>query len=125
VAVDLDGGDVVVPGNADDLARAVGNVVDNAARYARAAVSIEVALRDGHGVVAVADDGPGIPDADRERVFERFTRLDAARGAGTGGNGLGLAIAREIVERHGGTIRVDSEHDGGARLVIELPVAAP
>jgi signal transduction histidine kinase len=69
----------------------------------------------------VADDGPGIPEADRERVFERFTRLDAARGAGTGGTGLGLAIAREIVERHGGTIRVDPDRDDGARLVIELP----
>ncbi len=111
----------MVPGDADDLARAVGNVVDNAARYARAGIWIEVALRDGHGVLAVADDGPGIPEADRERVFERFTRLDAARGAGTGGTGLGLAIAREIVERHGGTIRVDPDRDDGARLVIELP----
>ena len=121
LAVDIRAGAVVVPGDADDLARAVGNVVDNAARYARAGIWIEVALRDGHGVLAVADDGPGIPEADRERVFERFTRLDAARGAGTGGTGLGLAIAREIVERHGGTIRVDPDRDDGARLVIELP----
>lgn len=121
LAVDVCGAGVVVPGDADDLGRAVGNVVDNAARYASAAVSIDVAVRDGHAVLAVTDDGPGIPGADRDRVFERFTRLDAARSSGTGGTGLGLAIAREIVERHGGTIRVDDEHDDGARLVIELP----
>ena len=68
------------------------------------------------------DDGPGIPPAEAERVFERFTRLDAARARDDGGTGLGLAIARAIAEAHGGTVAVDPQHVGGARLVVRLPI---
>jgi signal transduction histidine kinase len=68
------------------------------------------------GVLIVADDGPGIPIGDRDRVFERFTRLDDARARATGGTGLGLAIARQVVEAHGGTIAATDEG-----LVIRLP----
>ena len=110
-----------VLGAADDLGRVVANVVDNAARYATRSVRIRVGRDDGIAVLTVSDDGPGIPVADRERIFERFTRLDAARGASTGGAGLGLAIAKDIVERHGGTIRVDGASPPGATIVIELP----
>jgi signal transduction histidine kinase len=123
LAVDVRAGAVVVPGDADDLARAVGNVVDNAARYARAGIWIEVALRDGHGVLAVADDGPGIPEADRERVFERFTRLDDGRARDAGGLGLGLSMVKTIVERHGGTVEVADAPIGGARFAVRLPAA--
>ena len=83
-------------------------------------------------VLSVSDDGPGIAAADRERVFERFTRLDAARSRDDGGSGLGLAIVRGVVARHGGTVtladaRVDGHTDGpagagpGLRVVVRLP----
>ena len=71
----------------------------------------------------VADDGPGIPVADRERVFERFTRLDQSRTRGTGGYGLGLAIAAEVVRAHGGRIGVTDGPDGGAQVVVDLPAS--
>jgi signal transduction histidine kinase len=113
---------VRVRGDAAALDRAVGNLVDNAARHAGATVVLTLAERDGAAVFAVADDGPGIPADRHELVFERFARLDDARNRSTGGTGLGLAIAREIARRHGGDIRVDGEHAGGARLVLTLPV---
>jgi signal transduction histidine kinase len=126
VTVDTGGvGAAQVVGDRAQLARAVANVVDNAVRYAASTVTLWLAEQGGEAVLAVADDGPGIPAADRERVFERFTRLDDARGATTGGAGLGLAIARDIVRRHGGTITVDPSPHPGARLVIRLPVADP
>jgi signal transduction histidine kinase len=111
-----------VVGDRAQLARAVGNLVDNAARHARATVTLSLAELGGQAVLGVADDGPGIPAAASERVFERFTRLDQARSNGqAGGVGLGLAIARDIVARHGGTLTVDPGHHPGARLVIRLP----
>ena len=100
ITVTVEAGDgeetMEVRGAPSELSRAVGNVVDNAARYATRQVRIQVARRNGRAVVSVSDDGPGVPEADRERVFERFTRLDAARGASTGGAGLGLAIAKDL-----------------------------
>ena len=114
-----------VRGDAGQLSRVVANLVDNAARYATDRVTVSLAERDGHAVLAVADDGPGIPAGDRDRIFERFTRLDDARHTTTGGAGLGLAIAREIVERHGGTVVLDAEHAPGARFVVTLPLAGP
>jgi signal transduction histidine kinase len=122
VAVDTSGiGPAQVSGQAEQLRRAIANLADNAARHATGTVSFEVAEEAGQAIVAVVDDGPGIPAADRTRVFERFSRVDEARSAATGGTGLGLAIAREIVERHGGTIAVDADHAPGARVVIRLP----
>ncbi len=97
--------------------------MDNAARHARSTVTVTLAERDRHAVLAVADDGPGIPAERRDEVFERFTRLDEARTATAGGTGLGLAIARDIVVDHGGTIAVDPDHRPGARLVVTLPLA--
>jgi signal transduction histidine kinase len=113
-----------VTGDRDQLTRAVGNVVDNAARHARTTVVVTVAEVDGTAVLTVADDGPGIPAAQHERVFERFSRLDDARTTGDGGTGLGLAIAKAVVERHGGSIAVDPSTTAGARFVIRLPTAA-
>lgn len=124
VAVDARGvGAAQVEGDAGRLGRALGNVVDNAVRHARSTVTITLAERDGDAVLAVSDDGPGIPADRRDEVFERFTRLDGARTSAAGGAGLGLAIARDIVTAHRGTIAVDPHHDGGARLVITLPLA--
>jgi len=85
---------------------------------------VMIAVADGRVRVTVDDDGSGIPDADRERVFERFTRLDShrARTATSGGAGLGLSLVRRIAERHGGTACAEAAPTGGARLVLDLPV---
>jgi len=112
-----------VTGDPDQLGRAVANLVDNAVRHARSTVTVSVVTAGETAVVAVTDDGPGIPPEQRDEVFERFTRLDGARSAGDGGTGLGLAIAREVVEGHGGTVAVDPDHTPGARLVVTLPRA--
>jgi signal transduction histidine kinase len=109
-----------VSGDHGQLAQVVHNLLGNAERHAAAVVRLELAVRGDVAELAVVDDGPGIPLADRERVFERFTRLDEARSRGHGGAGLGLAIARQIVQAHGGTITV-GESDVGARLVVRLP----
>ncbi|MES9541028.1 MULTISPECIES: HAMP domain-containing sensor histidine kinase [unclassified Actinomadura] len=113
---------LVVAGDRQRLARAVGSLLANAERYAAAQIEVE-ARADGDGaVVEVHDDGPGIPPADRDRVFERFARLDPARSRDKGGSGLGLPIAREIARAHGGTVRV-ADGAYGARLVLRLPLA--
>jgi signal transduction histidine kinase len=124
VAVDASGvGAGQVAGDPAQLARVVRNLADNAARHAATAVALGVATDGGTVRLWVADDGPGIPVAERERVFERFTRLDTARARGTGGYGLGLAIAAEVVRAHGGSIAVDDAPTGGARLTITLPAS--
>jgi signal transduction histidine kinase len=114
---------LLVRGRHDDLRRVLANLVDNAVRHARTAVSV-TAHEDGRRVVVeVSDDGAGIPRADRERVFERFTRLDEGRARDAGGVGLGLSMVRAIVERHAGTVRIADAPIGGARLVVRLPAA--
>jgi signal transduction histidine kinase len=105
------------------IGRVVANLLDNAERHARSEVLIEVRRNDRYAELVVDDDGEGIPEADRERIFERFTRLDPARSRDRGGTGLGLAIARDIVQTHGGTIKADSSPAGGARFVVRLPLA--
>ncbi len=111
----------LVLGDPDQLSRLVRNLLDNATRHARTHVAITLSESDGIASLVIDDDGPGIPEADRRRVFERFTRLDHARTAGRGGTGLGLAIAYDIVVRHTGTIQVADNPDGGARLEVKLP----
>jgi signal transduction histidine kinase len=112
---------VRVTGDERLLARALRNLTDNALRHAATRVSVSTALSAGTAVVTVDDDGPGIPSDRREQVFERFARLDDSRARDSGGTGLGLAISREIVEAHGGSLRIDDAPMGGARLRIELP----
>lgn len=128
VAIEVDAPEaVVVAGSRMQLRRAIANLLDNASRYARGTVRLSVHERDGRVRIVVDDDGPGIAEADRERAFERFTRLDEhrARGgvdAGTaGGAGLGLSLVRRIAERHRGTARIDTAPLGGARVVVDLP----
>lgn len=112
---------VVVHGSAVQLERLLRNLLDNAARHARTVTDIAVTSgADGLARVEIRDDGPGIPPADRERIFERFTRLDGARARGTGGTGLGLAIAREIATRHGGTLHA-APNPSGALFIAGLP----
>ncbi|MFJ2749894.1 sensor histidine kinase [Streptomyces sp. NPDC087297] len=111
-----------VPASGDParLERALANLVDNALRYARAEVVVRAAEHGDWRLLEVTDDGPGIPEADRDRVFERFVRLDADRGRASGGTGLGLAIAREIARAHGGDVRALPAPGGGARLVLRI-----
>lgn len=106
-------------GDGAALGRVVRNLVDNALGHAVGVVRVEVA----DGLVAVLDDGPGVPAADRERAFARFVRLDAARARPGGGSGLGLAIAREIAREHGGDVVLADRTDGapGLRAELRLP----
>lgn len=120
--------DVEVTAGALWLGRIVTNLVDNAQRYADARVDVTLRTtghptRPGTAVLEVVDDGPGIPTADRERIFERFTRLDDSRSRDHGGAGLGLAIARDLSTHHGGTLTAEGGAGGagGARLVLRLP----
>jgi signal transduction histidine kinase len=114
---------VEVRGNADQLARVIRNLLENADRHATAQVTIDLhSTDDGWAQVVVVDDGPGVAAPDRERIFERFTRLDSSRSRDTGGAGLGLAIAREVVEAHGGRIFA-ADADVGARFVVLIPTA--
>ena len=107
-----------VRGDADMLGQVVRNIVDNAARHTRSRVRVTLAE---NGVLTVEDDGAGIPQAERERVFDRFVRLDEARGRDAGGSGLGLAIVREIVTAHGGTVTLGQSELGGASVTVVLP----
>jgi signal transduction histidine kinase len=110
-----------VSGDRAALWRALRNLGDNAVRHANAQVVFALAVQDGAVVLDVDDDGPGISAADRQRVFERFVRLDDARARDAGGSGLGLAIVSEVVGAHRGTISIGSSTLGGARFEVRLP----
>ncbi|MEO3749699.1 HAMP domain-containing sensor histidine kinase [Streptomyces sp. B6B3] len=114
---------IAVSGSRGQLARVLGNLLDNAQRHARGAVRVSLRRDGAEAVVEVADDGAGVPEADRERIFQRFVRLDDARSRDDGGAGLGLAIARDVAVRHGGSLGVDRAPEGGALFVLRLPAA--
>ncbi|MFP3964550.1 HAMP domain-containing sensor histidine kinase [Actinomadura fulvescens] len=112
---------VVVDGTRAHLVRVLTNLLDNAERHAASLVRVSVHAEGDTAVLEVADDGSGIPEEDRDRVFWRFHRLDESRQRDSGGTGLGLPISREVAVAHGGTLEVaDSER--GARLVLRLPL---
>lgn len=107
------------------LEQVVRNLVHNALGHARGAVRVSTsAVGDDLAILVVDDDGPGVPEDRRDDIFERFVRLDVSRGRDHGGVGLGLAIVAEIVRAHGGRVRVSDSPSGGARFVVELPIAA-
>jgi two-component system phosphate regulon sensor histidine kinase PhoR len=108
----------------DRLEQVVVNLVENAVKYGRAKGRVVVRGRavNGHVELCVADDGPGIPPEARERVFERFYRVDKARSREAGGTGLGLAIVKHIIQSHGGKVWVESEPGQGAQFYFTLPV---
>jgi signal transduction histidine kinase len=125
VLLDAERSDAVVAGSRIALSRLLANLVDNAVRHARDVVRVRAVTTSEQVLIEVTDDGPGIPEADRLRIFDRFTRLNDARtraDAG-GGTGLGLAIARDIASAHGGTLTAEPPAPGqtGARLVLTLP----
>jgi signal transduction histidine kinase len=115
---------VRVVGDRGQLARVVRNLVDNARRHARSRVLVTVGRDGDTAVLEVSDDGPGVPQAERARVFERFVRLDDARARADGGSGLGLAIVAEVVAAHGGSVEVTDGPDGGALFRVRIPAAA-
>lgn len=110
-----------VAGSRGQVARVLANLVDNAQRHAASRVEVRVRAEGSDAVVSVADDGGGVPAGERERIFERFVRLDDARSRDDGGAGLGLAIARDVAARHGGTLRVREGPRGGALFELRLP----
>ncbi len=115
-----------VDGDPDRLRQVLVNLLDNAHRFAPAGTTIEVSLRrDGRrAILSVRDHGPGIPEADRERVFQRFYRADEARSRATGGSGLGLSIVRSLVSLHGGNVTAAGHPQGGAVLSVSLPLTS-
>jgi signal transduction histidine kinase len=110
-----------VLGDSDQIARVVTNLVDNAVRYARSAVSVSLQTHDDRVTLTIADDGPGIAPSERSRVFERFGRTDEARSRTDGGAGLGLAIVKEIVTAHSGSITIDEHYTPGTSMRIVFP----
>lgn len=112
-----------VAGDAPQLRRLVRNLVDNAVRHAAGTIHLSLATVGGVVVLVVEDDGTGVPVEQRERIFDRFVRLDDARDRDAGGSGLGLAIVRDIANRHGGQVRIDGEA-AGARFEVRLPALA-
>ncbi|MFJ8644754.1 sensor histidine kinase [Streptomyces sp. NPDC093546] len=121
VRVEAAGEGVDVSGSRGQLARVLGNLLDNAQRHAATRVTVTVRREGREAVLAVEDDGPGVPEAERERIFERFVRLDDARSRDEGGAGLGLAIARDVATGHGGTLAVRRSPSGGALFELRLP----
>lgn len=113
--------------DADRLTEILLNLLDNAIRHTPDEGRIHIAAAASGGEhamrLSIADSGPGVAAEERERVFERFYRLDTSRAAATGGSGLGLAIVRALVEAHGGTISLDEAPEGGARFTVTLPLA--
>ncbi|WP_407359562.1 sensor histidine kinase [Microbacterium sp. LBN7] len=113
-----------VSGDPRLLGQLLRNLADNGARHARGRLAIGVTPAERHVFVTIEDDGDGVPVEERERIFERFVRLDEARSRDAGGSGLGLAIARGIAAAEGGTVVVDDSRWGGARFVVTLPLSS-
>ncbi|KAE8764677.1 ATP-binding protein [Georgenia thermotolerans] len=111
-----------VLGDVDQLGRVVRNLLDNAARHARTTVTVALRTAGGEAVLRVTDDGAGVPPDQRERIFDRFTRLDEARGRDQGGSGLGLAISRAIAAAHGGSLVLAEPAGPGAAFELRLPL---
>ncbi|MBA2809030.1 HAMP domain-containing protein [Streptomyces sp. KM273126] len=122
--VHLDGvGSAEVAGSRGQLVRVLANLLDNAERHARDRIDVALRTEGTWVVLRVADDGSGVPAEERERIFERFVRLDESRSRDDGGAGLGLAIARDIAVRHGGTLRAGEAPQGGALFELRVPTA--
>ena len=109
----------------EDVARVVRHLLDNAARHGTSHVALTVVPDESSVLITVDDDGPGVPESERARIFERFARLEDSRSRDAGGAGLGLAVVSVVVRRLGGTIEVIDAPAGGARFNVRLPAAEP
>lgn len=111
--------------DSDSIRQIVLNLLDNAVKYGpkEQHISLGLEARDSKAVLFVEDEGPGIPESERQRVFERFHRLERDRQSATAGTGIGLSVVRDLVLRHDGRCRVEPGHRVGARFVVELPLA--
>jgi signal transduction histidine kinase len=125
ISVDVESPDLAADGDPERVHQVVANLLENAVRYTPTAGRVDVVARRARDSVRieVCDEGPGIAEADADRVFERFYRADQARSSGAGGAGLGLAIAQWIVELHGGDIHPERREPHGCRMVVTLPAA--
>ncbi len=117
-------GEVLVRGRPVALGRGIGNLLENALRYGGGA-RVALSRQDGAAVVTIDDDGPGIPEAHLAVIFDPFVRGESSRNAETGGAGLGLAIARDVIGAHGGTLTLTNRDEGGLRARLSLPLAGP
>jgi signal transduction histidine kinase len=123
IALEIAGEPAVIAGDPERLRQALGNLIENAVKFSPAGgvVAIRTTTADHSARVTVTDEGPGVAAADGDRIFERFFRADGSRTRGVAGSGLGLSIAREIVEAHGGKIWFEPRKPGGSEFTIELP----
>jgi signal transduction histidine kinase len=119
--------DVQVAVDRERLARAVSNLLANAVVHAGSGGRVRVSAEESDDGLAIRvdDDGPGVPPEDREKIFDRFARLDSSRSSDRGGSGLGLAIVRAVAQAHGGSARCSESPLGGARFTLWLPPAVP
>lgn len=117
----------IVTGDEARLRQVLANLMNNAIAHTAAATPVHVTLEvsDGSAKVLIEDEGDGIPEEERVRIFDRFTRLEAGRSRETGGAGLGLSIVASIVHAHGGSVSATLSSYGGARFEVDLPLAAP
>ena len=124
-AVELPASPILIQADAEALRRALLILMDNAAKYTPRGGSVRVGLttRDGFAAASVADTGIGIDPEDKPRIFDRFWRADRARSREQGGAGLGLSIAKWIVDMHGGSISAESEPGKGSVFTIQVPLA--
>jgi signal transduction histidine kinase len=127
LSVAVEPSSLAADGDPERVHQVVANLLENAVRHAPEGSQVRITARpdDGSVRIDVSDQGPGIPDGEADRVFERFYRTDAGRSAADGGTGLGLAIARWIVDLHGGHIRAERNEPSGCRMVVALPGAGP
>jgi two-component system sensor histidine kinase VicK len=117
----------VVKADSNAIERILVNLIDNAIKHGRSGGTVRLSVRrcGEHCEIRVADDGPGIPEEDIPRLFERFFRVDKSRSRAVGGAGLGLAIARSLCESQGGNIRYEQREGGGSVFIVRLPSAPP
>ena len=116
--------DTYIQGDHDQMTMAINNLIENAINYSPAGTKVSVSTSAENGIIsiAVSDQGIGIPEAEVERIFERFYRVDPARSRETGGTGLGLSIVKHVVTKHGGEISVWSSENVGSTFTIRLPI---